>query len=314
MPTRSGNRYTIRDDRAPQTTASDDQKAPSSTDASVFSSPESRLEESASEFELSSTERRSVRREEYLASDYENRENSSYDSSSESEEEDAKSVLKKKIIFVDSDSEVSEDEDDAEWKEGCKDTGFEKDADLYTNGKENTSCSKSENEFSGDDFSDDEVEWYTSNRRKRNLNRKTTCNERPKLSTRKDVQLRPQLTTEQKLQELAKIVESGDDYVSLNQFLVCLLWDFDFRYTLLHHQYQGVLAVAGVDSAHMCKELEKLSDDEKEKLFGLGEDSVEFRREFCVNNMKLVASKGILLADDMVRIYIIVLIIHNILV
>ena len=95
-------------------------------------------------------------------------------------------------------------------------------------------------------------------------------------------------------------MESGNDYVSLNQFLVCLLWDFDFRYTLLHHQYQGVLAVAGVDSVHVCKELEKLSKNDKEKLFGLGEDSVEFRREFCVNNMKLVESKGMLLADDMV--------------
>ena len=260
---------------------------------------------SALEFQISSVEKRKERREDTPAGD------TCYLSCSESEAEEEKPILKKKIIFVDSDSE---DEGDAEWKEGCKDTGFEKDADLYTNGKEDVSCSESENEFSDDEFSDDEGEWYTSNRRKRKLDRKTTCNERPKLSTRKDVQVRPMLTTEQKLQELAKIVESRDDYASLNQFLVCLLWDFDFRYTLLHHQYQGVLAVAGVDNAHMCKELEKLSDDEKEKVFGLGEDSVEFRREFCVNNMKLVESKGMLLADDMVRIYIIVLIIHNILV
>lgn len=92
--------------------------------------------------------------------------------------------------------------------------------------------------------------------------------------------------------------EDGRGVKLAYSFLVCIMWDFDFRYTLMHHQYKGVLMVAGIDTNALCRRFAVYSNEEKNKLLNLDGDGRTFRRNICTT-VRFVATKGMLLGDDM---------------
>lgn len=132
-----------------------------------------------------------------------------------------------------------------------------------------------------------------------------------------NIKVLPILSLEEKKAHLEKL-NSDDDLA--NKFLVCLMWDFEFRYTLLRHQYEGVFSVAGVDVKALQNSIsESLSldddDDEREKekekekktpspahdaLFCISTDKgTKARHQFIINHVKFKKTRGLLLADDM---------------
>jgi len=84
------------------------------------------------------------------------------------------------------------------------------------------------------------------------------------------------------------------------KFLICILWDFDFRYILLPHQYLGVLGVTGLDVKHLEQSLRDygLNKEYLDDLFDLSEAGTVLRKRVC-RKIKFVKTGGILIADDM---------------
>lgn len=116
----------------------------------------------------------------------------------------------------------------------------------------------------------------------------------------REITVRPRLTIEEKKKELNSIENLGGDYCFLNQVLACTLWDIDFRYTLLSHQYEAVLAVAGLDMNILSDQLASLSNEEKLQAIDLAHRGRLFRLTFFSEKITFDESKGMLLADEMV--------------
>lgn len=89
--------------------------------------------------------------------------------------------------------------------------------------------------------------------------------------------------------------------IILSQFLQCLLWDFDFRFTLLPHQIEAVFAVAGMKVAPLLDEMMKWDDKQLDNLLlmdrrGKGKEA---RKNMCKQYVVFTKAKGLLLADVM---------------
>lgn len=230
-----------------------------------------------------------------------------------------------KFIFVDSDS----DEEDEEWdiKKASDDPEhiYAKDIQKYDSNR-----SESESGFSSDESDDDEEfeTWILSNRnsktkrsrkgngRGKNNNkrrRSQTIRNRTKFQS---IEALPMPTNDEKQEILNKIksvdftcvgnyekCESDDTWnqaeVYACKFLQNLLWDYDFRYILLPHQYVAVFSVAGVNIPNLLHLLRKLKDEDYEKLVSCSNDGVKMRKELCALNLTFLETKGILLADVM---------------
>ncbi len=88
--------------------------------------------------------------------------------------------------------------------------------------------------------------------------------------------------------------------IILSQFLQCLLWDFDFRFTLLPHQIEAVFAVAGVKVSPLLDKMVEWGDKDLKRLVLLNrKEGVEARRAICKNHFAFSKTKGLLLADAM---------------
>lgn len=86
--------------------------------------------------------------------------------------------------------------------------------------------------------------------------------------------------------------------IILNKFIQCTLWDANFRYTLLLHQFSAVLAVAGLDVNALLDQLSQLQDDYN-LIIDLGKKGRYFRKQLCIHNIFFVSNQGCLLADVM---------------
>lgn len=115
----------------------------------------------------------------------------------------------------------------------------------------------------------------------------------------REIIVRPTLTNEEKQKELKSIENFGGDYWFMNQVIACTLWDIDFRFTLLSHQYEGVLAVAGLDMNTVSNQLASLSNGEKLQAIDLENSGRLFRRTLFME-FSFVETKGMFLADEMV--------------
>jgi hypothetical protein len=90
----------------------------------------------------------------------------------------------------------------------------------------------------------------------------------------------PVLTLDEKRVALSKIPSRN------NRILQELLWQANFQFTLYPHQFEGIRAVAGLPSREQCKKLKRQHPPQSRS-----EDSI------------VPTTKGILLADDMVRLH-----------
>jgi len=221
-------------------------------------------------------------------------------------EEDEYSIVEDEedVSFETEVEEVGEVEVSAEEEEwGPEDKGaWAKEAALY-----DSSLEESFSEYESDESLLEETDGWQSIQHKTNTKRKRKSGEKKRKripkprSIRRDVDLIPELSAEQKKAELDKIVEEegGEGLDLVTKFLICLLWDFNFRYTLMPHQHKGVLSVAGVDVEKLGARLLEMDDDSKTLLLNFNEKSGKiFRRETC-STLAFVKTRGILLADDM---------------
>lgn len=226
-------------------------------------------------------------------------------------EDDANSAWTKEAAKYNSDNydseeDYSDDDSDDSMLDECADGG-EADAD-------------------GDGF--ETIQRSTKRMRRKTQKKRNWKNFRKRI-IRKDVEPLPILSPQKKQEELYKIVprvmedqeatdqqetqEEAEGVALVKKLLVCLLWDFDFRYTLLPHQHRGVLAVAGIDVPKLSKQLLDLGKDKLDLLLdvtgaeigegGGGDDNdasaaEEMRRKMCLD-LEFVNNGGILLADDM---------------
>ncbi len=226
-----------------------------------------------------------------------------------------------KFIFMDSDS----DEEDEEWD-------IKKPSDdpecIYAKDIQKYDSNRSESDFSSDESDDDEeFETWISNRNsktkrsRKGSGRTKNNNKRRRSQTVRNrskfqfIKALPMSTNDEKQEILNKIksvdfscvgnyekLESDDTWnraeVYACKFLQTLLWDYDFRYTLLPHQYVAVFSVAGVNIPNLLDQLRKLKDEDYEKLVSFSNDGVGMRK-LCVLNLTFLETKGILLADVM---------------
>ncbi len=126
----------------------------------------------------------------------------------------------------------------------------------------------------------------------------------PKLS-KKEKQIELNGITEESLNLaslMAKDAKRARVTVVLSQFLQCLLWDFDFRFTLLPHQFEAVYAVAGIKVSALLDTM--MTWDHKMlmlvvKLDTRKEEGKEARRQVCRKYISFTRNKGLLLCDVM---------------
>ena len=213
-----------------------------------------------------------------------------------------------------SDNLSDEEEAEEEWAptKSTNDACWGREAALYDSNREESS---SEDEEFSDDDSEDSIDGLEQGSQQRKVGRKKrrTSAARQKNCRRprpvkNNVEVLPRLSSMEIQAELEKIQNfSRDDEDEQDErgvkmaysFLVCIMWDFDFRYTLMHHQYKGVLMVAGIDTNLLCRRFAVYSNEEKTKLLNLEGDGRTFRRNICTT-VRFVATKGMLLGDDMV--------------
>jgi len=81
--------------------------------------------------------------------------------------------------------------------------------------------------------------------------------------------------------------------------LQCLLWDCNFRYTLMSHQFVAVLSVAGVNISSLLDDLSNLEDEDLKRVLALNKDGVRTRKELCKYSISFLETRGVLLADVM---------------
>ena len=192
----------------------------------------------------------------------------------------------------------TDEEEEEEWNP--KQDAWAKEAALY-----DSSLEQSDSE--ADEYSDDDdlLEGHqrkaTGKKRKRRKMKPRKKFPKPR-AIRRSIDVLPALSVEEKLVYLANIEndkdEEEEDSTLLYQFLQCTMWDFDYRYNLLSHQFKGVLAVAGVDYRALSARFDGFEEQEQGLLVNLGEEGVAFRREIC-SSIAFVKTKGILLGDDM---------------
>ena len=86
--------------------------------------------------------------------------------------------------------------------------------------------------------------------------------------------------------------------VLLCKLLQCILWDCNFRYTLLQHQFVAVFSVAGINMTALLDQLSQLTED-YDTMVALDKKGVNYRKEFCIHNITFMKTGGFLLADVM---------------
>ena len=86
--------------------------------------------------------------------------------------------------------------------------------------------------------------------------------------------------------------------VYLCKFIQCTLWDCNFRYTLLPHQFVAVITLAGINVINLLDQMSNLKED-YETLVNLEKTGKKFRKYLCIQNVTFVETRGILLADAM---------------
>ncbi len=104
------------------------------------------------------------------------------------------------------------------------------------------------------------------------------------------------LNLEDKCQSNPKGVKAA---LLLCKCIQCLLWDADFRYTLLNYQYDAVLAAAGINVKGLLIELVKLDEEEQLLLVDQTGEGSSARHKLCKDCITFVPTKGLLLADSM---------------
>ena len=218
-----------------------------------------------------------------------------------------------------SDDPSDEEEAEEEWApaKSTNDACWAREAALYDSNREESSSE--DDEFSDDDSVDiDGLEQGSQQRKAGRKERRTSAarqkNGRRPRPVKNNVEVLPRLSSLKIQAEFEKIQnfsrddgndgndedeEDGRGVKLAYSFLVCIMWDFDFRYTLMHHQYKGVLMVAGIDTNALCRRFAVYSNEEKNKLLNLDGDGRTFRRNICTT-VRFVATKGMLLGDDMV--------------
>ena len=223
----------------------------------------------------------------------------------------------------DEDKEEQDDSDNEEDESGDEDfilpeTGngaWAKEAALYNDDREESDDSGSD--LDKYDTDDDEVAeetteandngWQciqrkTKKKKHKKQNQKRKRKNAPKKRyIRNDVDMIPALSPNDKRAQL-NIIDTRDDEEGVklvNKFLLCVLWDLDFRYTLLTHQYIGVLGVAGVDVKTLGIRLLKMDKAGHDLLFNVEEESGKTARCDVCGTLAFTNTRGILLADDM---------------
>lgn len=90
--------------------------------------------------------------------------------------------------------------------------------------------------------------------------------------------------------------------IILCKVLQCLLWDFNFRFTLLPHQIEAVFAVAGIKVSPLLDKMVTWDSNELSCLLKLDTRKGEgksVRKEFCKKHIDFTNTRGLLLADAM---------------
>jgi hypothetical protein len=212
---------------------------------------------------------------------------------------------------LNSDSSNDKGEEE-EWasERGVNDA-WQREATLYDSNREESSSSYDDEDDDSDDSDDSPGNVFQQRKqkksrmkRKRSTDSKQKYCRKPRL-VKSDIEVLPKLSLMQMQTELNKIHDYDDDKNDENgmkivyQFLVCIMWDCDFRYTLMHHQYKGVLAVAGIDTRELCRRFVSYDEEVKIKLLQLDEDGEIKRKKVCAT-LQFAQTKGMLLGDDMV--------------
>ena len=215
----------------------------------------------------------------------------------------------------DSDNEADESGDEEFIVPDTGNGAWAKEAALYNDDREESDDSGSDlDEY---DTDDDEVAeetmeandngWQsiqrkTKKKKHKKLNQKRKRKNAPKKRyIRNDVDMIPMLSPNDKRAQL-NMIDTRDDEEGVklvNKFLACVLWDLDFRYTLLTHQYIGVLGVAGVDVKKLGIRLLKMDEAGHDLLFNVEEESGKTARCDICGTLAFTNTRGILLADDM---------------
>jgi SNF2 family DNA or RNA helicase len=127
----------------------------------------------------------------------------------------------------------------------------------------------------------------------------------PKL-TKKEKQIELNSITVESLNISSKQVEKDPKRVqvtiTLGQILQCLLWDYDFRFTLLPHQIEAVFAASGIKVSPLLDKMIKLDKKELSRLIVVDarkQDGMMARRKFCKENVDFTKNRGMILADVM---------------
>ena len=200
----------------------------------------------------------------------------------------------------------STESDEEAWKDGEDEanSAWAKEAAMYDSSLEEEESEPDDESDDGFvDNSADDVDDFQSIRRRTGKKRKSSDAGSKKSPTarmiRKDVEVIPELTALEKRVELDRIMDQMDGSHLVTKLLICLLWDFNFRYTLLPHQHTGVLAVAGVDIFKASKQLLGLDDTRLDLVFNFEESAGKaIRCEVC-STLAFVETRGTVLADDM---------------
>ena len=212
-----------------------------------------------------------------------------------------------------------EDEAEEEWDSAThtNDACWKRESALYDSNREESSSE--DEELSDDDSEDsstdafDQRSQHKAGRKRRRTPAARQKSGRKPIPLKNNVEVLRRLSSLEIQAELEKIqnfdrdddADDADDEEDeggvkmVYLFLVCIMWDFDFRYTLMQHQYKGVLMVAGIDTKALCRQFSLYSNEEKIKLVNLEGDGRTFRRKICTT-ARFVATKGMLLGDDMV--------------
>ena len=217
-----------------------------------------------------------------------------YSSMEENEESDSEPECSFEEVAEEEEFETDEED---EWNP--KQDPWAKEAALYDSSLEESDSEADDYYSDDDDLLEGHQRKAAGKKRKRRKRRPRRNCPKPR-AIRRSIDILPTLSVEEKQVYLANIEneEKEEDVTLLYQFLQCTMWDFDFRYNLMSHQYTGVLAVAGVDSQALSERFDGFEEQEQGLLLNLGEEGVAFRRDIC-SSIAFVKTKGILLGDDM---------------
>lgn len=96
--------------------------------------------------------------------------------------------------------------------------------------------------------------------------------------------------------------DAEDAEVHLCKITQCILWDCDFRFQLLPHQFVATLSVAGIDVPKLLNQLIDLKESHPENyhdLIKVDKEGKKNRKYFSLHNIHFLGTRGFLLADVM---------------